>query len=112
MRSGSNETRTIGAPVVAFVPNVDVELLKQWAAVSITVEDKSVPEHASTPLSASPTYGWLLSSYWPPVIAGAGNAATRAPRARTTSASNERVRKSMPGGAAASKLVLSADRRG
>jgi hypothetical protein len=37
--------------------------------VSITVGESRVPEHAVVPLSAKPTYGWPLASYWPPVIA-------------------------------------------
>src|SRR5439155_10911554 len=92
MRSGSKETRTIGAPVRPFAPNAQFELLKQCAAVSITVGDKSVPEHASTPLSASPTYGWLLPSYWPPVIAATGNAVARAQAQITKNTVNQRVR--------------------
>ena len=61
-RFGSNETRTSGAPVVVFVPSPDVLSLKQWAAVSMTVGDSRVPEHANTRLSSYPTYGWLLPS--------------------------------------------------
>jgi hypothetical protein len=34
-----------------LVPNADVLLLKQCAAVSMTVGDSSAPEQAKTPLS-------------------------------------------------------------
>jgi hypothetical protein len=56
-RFGSNVARTSDAPVTLFFPNTDVLSLKQWAAVMRTVGERSVPEHANTPLSRYATYG-------------------------------------------------------
>ena len=39
-------------PVMCWCPSPDVLSLKQCAAVSITVGDSSVPEHAKTRLSS------------------------------------------------------------
>ena len=52
MKSGSKDARTRGAPVVVFVPSAEVLSLKQCAAVSITVEESSVPEQENSPLSS------------------------------------------------------------
>ena len=63
--------RTIDPFVIVFRPYADVLSLKQCAAVSMTVGDNRVAEHAKTPLSAYATYGWLFPSGWPPMIAPA-----------------------------------------
>jgi hypothetical protein len=81
----------IGAPVTAFVPNVELTPLKQCAAVSITVGERSVPEQAVVPLSAKPTYGWASLSYCPPVIAPPGATATSAQVVKIASRSEFRA---------------------
>src|SRR5689334_19510631 len=92
VRSGSKVTRTIEPPVTELVPQADVLVLKQCAAVSMTVGDNRVAEHEKTPLSEYATYGWFVPSGWPPMIAPAEAGRTaNTTAARAARASRKRM---------------------
>src|SRR4051794_33506381 len=91
--SGSNVVRTIEPPVTVLTPYADVLSLKQCAAVSMTVGDNRVAEQENTPLSEYATYGCLLPSGWPPMIAPADVGSTaKSTAAKAVKASRKRIR--------------------